>query len=514
MENLHTKKWLKPFEGPMLLCIVDGFGLRDEPEGNAVALAQTPVLDELYANNTHAQLMTHGAYVGLPDGQMGNSEVGHMTIGAGRTILQNLDLIRKSLSQDLSGSVNLQKALKVAEQGDKIHLIGLMSDGGVHSHTDHFVLLCEKLSVLDKPILVHAILDGRDTEPKVAQIQLEKFMSKVKHLNVHIVDMIGRFYAMDRDHNGDRLQKAYDLYTKRTGELCSSFAEAVDDQYEKGNVDEFVEPILFNCDDLDGTIAQKDTIFFVNFRADRMRQLVGAFLGENVTHFSGQENLTPQLVCMTEYDQKFNDRVITLFPATQPKMTLGEVVEKNMGKQLRIAESEKYAHVTFFLNGSREKSFENEDRIVIPSPKVKSYDLAPKMSLEKVKNELLGAIKKDYDLIVLNIANGDQVGHSGSLEAAIEAVEYIDECLGEVVQILQESKGEMVLIADHGNCEEMYSAQGGPMTAHTLNPVPILYVGRKGLKTQNGSLRDVAPTVLSLLGLPVPKEMTGKIIIQ
>lgn len=515
MKDSQQKKWSKPFSGPMLLCIVDGFGLRAEKQGNAVALAHTPVLDNLYKNNPHAELLTHGPYVGLPEGQMGNSEVGHMTIGSGRTILQSLDEVRNGLSGDLTPNINWAKAYEKAKASKSIHLIGLVSEGGVHSHTDHFVLLCEKLNTLGKTIYVHAILDGRDTEPKVATEQLLTFTQKVSHLNVKVVDLIGRFYGMDRDNNGDRLQKAYDLYIKGNGEYFGSVNEAIHAQYLKGNGDEFCDPISLVEDVQSSRIHSDDVVFLVNFRADRMRQLVRAFLGMDVEKLNADETVRPALVCMTEYDQKFNNSVITLFPPHQPNMTLGEVVSSYGGKQLRIAESEKYAHVTFFLNGGREDSFEFEDRIVIPSPKVKTYDLQPKMSLPQVKSELLNAIHSGgYDLIVLNIANGDQVGHSGSLEASVEAVEYIDVCLGEITQALKEEGGEMVMIADHGNCEEMQTSEGKPMTAHTLNPVPLLYVGRKGFEVQNGSLRDVAPSVLSLLGLSVPKEMTGEVLVR
>lgn len=515
MNNLQQKKWSKPFSGAMLLCIVDGFGLRAEKQGNAVALANTPVLDDLYNHNPHAQLLTHGPYVGLPEGQMGNSEVGHMTIGSGRTILQSLDEVRHGLSGDLSANPHWKAAYEQAKNARNVHLIGLVSEGGVHSHTDHFVLLCEKLNSLGKTIYVHAILDGRDTEPKAAAEQVEAFARRVKHLNVKIVDLIGRFYGMDRDSNGDRLQKAYDLYTKGKGEYYPSISEAISAQYGQGNGDEFVEPICLNETIEESIIQSSDVVYLVNFRADRMRQIVRAFLGLGVEKLIADSSVKPSLVCMTEYDQKFNDSVITLFPPHQPNMTLGEVVALNGGKQLRIAESEKYAHVTFFLNGGREDPFEAEDRIVIPSPKVKTYDMQPKMSLSDVKIELVNAIQNDgYDLIVLNIANGDQVGHSGSLEASIEAVEYIDECLGEITKVLHASGGEMVMIADHGNCEEMQTSEGNPMTAHTLNPVPLLYVGRKGFEVQNGSLRDVAPSVLSLLGLQVPQEMTGEVLIR
>ncbi len=508
MEKI-SQKWLKPISGPLLLCIVDGFGLREEKAGNAVALANTPTLDELYQTCPHAQLWTHGEYVGLPEGQMGNSEVGHMTIGAGRTILQKLDEIRQGMDD-----VDVSQLAQSVDGSGHVHLIGLLSDGGIHSHTDHFVLMCQKLSALGKPIYVHAILDGRDTAPQDALKQVQDFQQQVSGLDVHVVDLIGRFYAMDRDGNGDRLQKAYDLYTRRIGTKFANIDQAVQNQYNKDLTDEFFEPCLLegfeNCQ-----IQTGDAVVFMNFRADRMRQIVRSFIGLPVPMLQPQQNVLPQVWCMAEYDKAFEGQVSVLFPPSQPKMTLGEVVADSGGKQLRIAESEKYAHVTFFLNGGREKPFEGEDRIVVPSPKVKTYDLQPEMSLPEVTEKLTDAISSGgYDLIVLNIANGDQVGHSGSLEASVTAVEHIDKCLAKLVKQLKSVGGEMLMIADHGNCEEMFANDGSMMTSHTLNPVPILYVGRQGASVESGSLRDVAPTALSLLGLDIPKQMTGEVLVK
>lgn len=508
----------KSFKGPMLLCIVDGFGLRKESTGNAVKLANTPSLDNLMEKHPNSALLTHGEVVGLPKGQMGNSEVGHMTIGSGRTILQNLDYIKKELSGDMLNNSPWKKALNVAEISNKIHLLGLLSDGGVHSHVEHLILLCEKLNNLNKPILVHAIFDGRDTKPQAGLAQLKLFLEKTKHLkHVQVVDACGRFYAMDRDNNWDRVSKAYKLYSKPEIiklDICAY----IESEYKKNNFDEFIEPAAFELEGgITSEINEGDTLFFFNFRADRMREIVRTFIDDdlNVEGLNRSEKLNVNVVCMTEYDLTFNDRVITLFPPTLPKNTLGEVIADLGGRQLRIAESEKYAHVTFFLNGGLETPFQNEKRIVIPSPKVKTYDQAPKMSLLEVKNELVNAIKTEgYDLIVLNIANGDQVGHSGSLEASIVAVECIDACLVEITAALKSAEGEMVLIADHGNCEEMQDEEGGICTSHTLNPVPFLYVGRKGYTAVSGSLKDVAPTILSLMNINIPSEMTGKILLQ
>jgi 2,3-bisphosphoglycerate-independent phosphoglycerate mutase len=512
--NDMEKNIQKPFKGPMLLCIVDGFGLREDAYGNAVKMAKTPTLDQLLNVHPHSALLTHGEVVGLPSGQMGNSEVGHMTIGSGRTILQSLDLIQQELKTDMSQNTVWQKALKTTEKSDKIHLIGMLSDGGVHSHSDHLLALCEKLQVLGKPILIHVILDGRDTKPKAGLTQLKAFIHKIKHLNnVHIADVCGRFYAMDRDNNWDRISSAYNLYTKSQA-TTTPVLDVMEAQYNKGNTDEFIDATAFELPGgLTSTVENNDSLFFFNFRADRMRQIVRTFIDTDlkVEGLKRSEKLNVHVICITEYDQTFNNRVITLFPPTLPQHTIGEVVASLGGKQLRIAESEKYAHVTFFLNGGIEKPFVGETRIVIPSPKVKTYDMVPKMSLPQVKDALLDAIENgDFDLIVLNIANGDQVGHSGSLVASIEAVEYIDQCLGEITETLKTADGEMVLIADHGNCEEMLDANGGICTSHTLNPVPFLYVGRTGFKAQNGSLKDVAPTILNLMNIKVPALMTGK----
>tara|TARA_R110000868_G_scaffold218576_2_gene469252 strand:+ start:171965 stop:173521 length:1557 start_codon:yes stop_codon:yes gene_type:complete len=508
----------KAFKGPMLLCIVDGFGLRESSDGNAVKLAHTPTLDRCMAQSPHSELVTHGEAVGLPKGQMGNSEVGHMTIGSGRTVLQSLDLVREGLKGDMQAFPNWEISIEQAKKSNQIHLIGMLSDGGVHSHTDHLALLCEKLQTLGKPIIIHAILDGRDTQPQAGSKQVKAFLERVKGLdNVHLADICGRFYAMDRDNNWDRLERAFNLYTQsaRNYSECG-VVEEIENQYPSVKSDEFIEPTAFKLpNDISSIIEGGDSVFLFNFRADRMRELVHAFIDDEFKGFKRPHKLNVHLTCMTEYDKNFNSFVITLFPPTQPKNTLGEVVASLGGKQLRIAESEKYAHVTFFLNGGLEKPFENEERVVIPSPKVKTYDLEPRMSLSKVTEALENAITAGgFDLIVLNIANGDQVGHSGSLEASIEAVEYIDTCLSKILLSLESADGEMVLIADHGNCEEMLTADGGICTSHTLNPVPFIYVGRRGYKAKNGSLKDVAPTVLYLLGIEKPVQMTGNNLLE
>jgi 2,3-bisphosphoglycerate-independent phosphoglycerate mutase len=491
---------------PTLLCILDGVGERDETAGNAVKLANTPTLDKLYSTCPHSQLITHGKAVGLPEGQMGNSEVGHMTMGSGRVILQSLEKIQKDLDNNTFTTReawhNIEGKLKSARH---IHLIGMISDGGVHSHTQHAVGLAHILNDYDKPVLVHAITDGRDTLPNDAKNQLQTFVNDTEALdNVSMTSVSGRFFTMDRDKRTERTEAAFAMLKNTEGRKASSWQEALLQTASHNETDEFITPTVLRHPE-DTAVNKEDVLIFFNFRADRMRQIVNRFI----------EDGHPNIITMTEYDATFNEDVSVLYPPSVPKNTLGEVIEQEGLSQLRIAESEKYAHVTFFLNGGRETPFNNEDRIVIPSPKVKTYDLQPEMSLPEVIEKLCAEIKNNHhDLIVLNIANGDQVGHSGNLEAAIEAVGHIDKSLNRILTELKSVNGEALIIADHGNCEEMTDADGDASTAHTLNPVPCIYVGTKNVTLQNGALADVAPTVLTLMGLDIPEEMEGKCLIS
>ena len=513
MQNIQ-KQFRKPFRGPMLLCILDGVGERQAVHGNAVHAAQTKTLDDLYAICPHATLTTHGEAVGLPEGQMGNSDVGHMTIGSGRVIEQSLERIRTMLSNgEFYQSPAWQETVAKCETSRAIHLVGLLSTGGVHSHLDHAVLLCKELNKLGKEIYIHAITDGRDTSIKASEEELKLFLEQTAELqHVHIADVCGRFFAMDRDERWNRTEKAYNLYTKQAGHHAPSATAAATVAHHDSLSDEMIEPTIVALPDgLDGSIQDNDAVIFFNFRSDRMRQIVKSFTEIQLTSFSRKGRPQLSIVCtMTQYDEKLEDKVTVLAAPHIPLHTIGEVVSKAGGTQLRIAESEKYAHVTYFLNGGIEEPFAGEDRRVIPSPKVKSYDLKPEMSLGEVTKAVCTAIQmKSYDLIVLNIANGDQVGHSGDFQATIKAMQAIDDSLADILTSLKFKAGEMLIIADHGNCEEMKTQGGEACTTHTINPVPIIYHGRPTASVKEGTLADVAPTVLKLMGIKQPEEMTG-----
>lgn len=514
MDNDTPKHLSKPFNGPLLLCIADGLGEREENDGNAVAAAKTPNLDQLYATCPHAQLLTHGPHVGLPEGQIGNSEVGHITIGSGRIVPQMLERIRHSLVDgEFEQSTPWQAVKNEFESSRAIHIIGLISNGGVHSHMDHISSLCAILNKIDVPVFIHAITDGRDTPPQAAQEQIALFEEHIKHLeNVYLVDICGRYYAMDRDTRWQRTEAAYRLYVEAQGELFNNAHDAIKAAYSAGTTDEFIKPAIINLPaGLDPRIQADDAIFFANFRADRMRQLVRCFINDPTIGFKhGHLHRLKAIATMTAYDDKFKDDAHVMFPRQDIKQTVGDIIASAGGNQLRIAETEKYAHVTYFFNGGREKPFNGEQRTLIPSPQVKTYDLKPEMSLPEVATKTVEAIQGNkFDLIVLNIANGDMVGHTGNFNAAIKAVEAIDNAVGQLITALKQVEGEMVLIADHGNCEQMKADTQTPHTAHTLNPVPLIYFGRTGAQVKNGGLADVAPTLLELLGLKIPKEMTG-----
>lgn len=499
--------------GPFLLCILDGFGLSEKTEGNAILAAKTPFWDSLIATYPHAQLRADGPYVGLPEGQMGNSEVGHMTIGAGRIMRQNLQRIEQDFKNNVIQKTNTWKQLESSiDKTRAVHIFALISDGGVHSHTNHIVELIKNIQSHNKSIFIHIITDGRDTEPYAAKEQLESFQKKLTgYNNVHLASIGGRFFAMDRDNRWDRIQQAYTIFTQKsvTTDINAVLSTALQDEL----TDEFIKPQPLKLEtDENPLIQNDDTLIFANFRADRMRQLVRSFI-EPIDALEKQSIFPKNIFTMTEYDKSFENHVQVLFPPEQPKNTLGEIIEASGGKQLRIAESEKYAHVTFFLNGGREEPFDQEDRIVIPSPKVKTYDLAPEMSLPEVTKQLLSALDHNYELIVLNIANGDQVGHSGNFKACVQAIESVDKALSKLIPEIKARKGEILIIADHGNCEEMHTEKGGMHTAHTTNPVPLVYIGRNA-SVKQGGLADVAPTILTLLHKQIPSEMTGKSLVE
>ena len=506
---------------PTVLLILDGYGERKEKEGNAIALAKTPVMDRLKKEFPYVEGQASGLFVGLPDGQMGNSEVGHMNMGAGRIVYQELTRITKSI-QD--GDFFENKALKAAvehckKEDSALHFMGLVSSGGVHSHIEHIYGLLElaKRAGLKK-VYLHAFLDGRDTPPDSGKSFLLAVEKKMQELGVgEIATISGRYYAMDRDKNYDRVEKAYRAMVDGTGEKASSVEEAIDASYAKKVYDEFVLPTVIEKDGAVHTVSDGDAMIFFNFRPDRAREICHAFCDDEFNFFNRGARKKVFFVCFTDYDPTIPNKRVA-FEKEEIHNTLGEVVS-NLGKnQLRIAETEKYAHVTFFFNGGKEEPYENEDRILVPSPKeVPTYDLKPEMSCYTVTEKLTEAIRSGkYDLVVANFANPDMVGHTGVLSAAIKAIEVVDECMGKVVDAVESMHGNIFILADHGNADIMIDEKTGePYTAHTTNPVPFILVSDEKHKLREGGcLADVAPTLLELMGIPQPKEMTGKSLLE
>lgn len=506
---------------PTVLLILDGYGERKEKEGNAIALAKTPVMDRLKKEFPYVEGQASGLFVGLPDGQMGNSEVGHMNMGAGRIVYQELTRITKSI-QD--GDFFENKALKAAvehckKEDSALHFMGLVSSGGVHSHIEHIYGLLElaKRAGLKK-VYLHAFLDGRDTPPDSGKSFLLAVEKKMQELSVgEIATISGRYYAMDRDKNYDRVEKAYRAMVDGTGEKASSVEEAIDASYAKKVYDEFVLPTVIEKDGAVHTVSDGDAMIFFNFRPDRAREICHAFCDDDFSFFERGARKNIFFVCFTDYDPTIPNKHVA-FEKEEIHNTLGEVVS-NLGKnQLRIAETEKYAHVTFFFNGGKEEPYENEDRILVPSPKeVPTYDLKPEMSCYTVTEKLTEAIRSGkYDLVVANFANPDMVGHTGVLPAAIKAIEVVDECMGKVVDAVESMHGNLFILADHGNADIMIDEKTGePYTAHTTNPVPFILVSEEKHKLREGGcLADVAPTLLELMGIPQPKEMTGKSLLE
>lgn len=502
---------------PCILIILDGWGLNPSMIGNAVAQANLPFLSKLTEKYPHTQLQCSGEAVGLPDGVMGNSEVGHLNIGAGRVVYQDLLRIDKAI-QDKSFFKNkeITNAIsKAKENKSNLHIMGLVSDGGVHSQMTHlFALLELAKQKKHNKIHIHAILDGRDTPPDSGVNFIKRLQDIINKLNVGSISSIcGRFFAMDRDTRWDRTQKAYQLYTQSQGLKESDPVQAVKNAYARGETDEFVQPIIINPD---GTITDDDCIIFFNFRADRARQITRAFTDPEFNSFN--RDLCPRIanyVCMTSYDENF--KLPLAFPPQHLEGLLGEVISKQGLSQLRIAETEKYAHVTYFFNGGEEKPFPGEDRCLIPSPReVETYDQKPEMSASPVGNEVVSRIQSGrYDLIVLNFANMDMVGHTGVIPAAIKACEAVDENLKKVVTAIQAFGGTALITADHGNAEKMLDDNGHPHTAHTVNPVLLIVVNEemKNIKLRPGILGDIAPTILDIMGIAKPKQMTGKSLI-
>ena len=497
---------------PTVLVIMDGFGMGNPGAGNAVFLANTPVLDRLFAENAHTTLSASGLDVGLPDGQMGNSEVGHTNIGGGRVVFQDLPRISRAIdSGEFFKNPAYNKAMDdCLQKGSSLHLYGLLSDGGVHSTVEHLwaLLKMAKDKGLEK-VYIHAFLDGRDVSPTSGKDFVAQCVERCAEIGVgKIATVMGRYYAMDRDKRWERLQMAYDAMVYGEGVQNSDPVDAVARSYENGVTDEFVEPVV--CDS-QGTISNNDSIIFFNYRPDRAREITRAIVDPEFDGFPREFFPTPY-VCNTEYDASMPN-VLVAWPRIAVKNGLGEYLSSLGMTQLRIAETEKYAHVTFFFNGGVETQYPGEDRVLVASPKVATYDLQPEMSACEVCDKCVERIRSGaYDVVILNFANCDMVGHTGVLEAAVKAVETVDACVGRVVDAALEMGGIAMITADHGNAEQMVQPDGSPMTAHTTNRVPFILCGA-GTELREGRLADIAPTILDVMGLACPPEMDGKTLI-
>ena len=499
-----------------MLMIIDGYGINNNEKGNAVIAADTPNLDKLNKTCPTTEIFTSGLKVGLPEGQMGNSEVGHTNIGAGRIVYQQLTKITKSIEDgDFFSIPEFVSAIENCKKNNsKLHIMGLVSDGGVHSHIRHLYGLLEMAKRKDfEDVYVHCFLDGRDTPPASAEEYIMQLESKMKQKGIgKIASVSGRFYAMDRDKRWDRIQKVYDAIVNGVGERSSTAIGAIEDSYQKEIFDEFVEPTLIASSDKNiVTIGPKDSVIFFNFRPDRAREISRVLVDTSFNEFETRKDLDLYFVCMTEYDQALPN-VNVAFKPERLVNTFGEYISNRGLTQLRIAETEKYAHVTFFFNGGEEKQYPGEDRILVPSPKVLTYDLQPEMSEPEVTEKVVEAINSGkYDAIILNYANSDMVGHTGSMEAAIKALEAVDDGVGKVVEAIKENGGVLLVTADHGNSEQMIDyVTGEPHTAHTTNPVPLILYGMENTKLKPGKLADLAPTMLDIMGLEKPEEMTGE----
>lgn len=515
---------------PHVLMILDGFGHREEDKDNAIAAANMPNLDKIYQQYPHGLISASGEDVGLPDGQFGNSEVGHMNLGAGRVLYQDSTRISSELAnREFYKNEALVNAVKAAnERGGNVHIMGLLSDGGVHSHQDHIEGMCHSALVHGaKNVFIHCFLDGRDTPPKSADKYINRLRDYIDKLNAHyeggrvqIASIIGRYYAMDRDNRWDRVQKAYELITEGKADRLSTRADgAVQAAYKARETDEFVSPTtVIGRDEVPYTVNDNDALIFMNFRADRARELAQAFVlpDHEFSGFARQKQ--PKLaafVMLTKYSDVLADNPktsIAYYP-TSLANTLGEYLQDQGKTQLRIAETEKYAHVTFFFSGGREEEYQGETRILVPSPDVATYDLQPEMSAPEVTDKLVEAIESGkYDVLVVNYANGDMVGHTGIFDAAVKAVEALDVCVGRIESAVRAGGGDMLITADHGNCEQMQDYESGQVhTQHTTEHVPLIYVGEQKLQVRRGGkLSDVAPTILSLMNVDAPAEMTGE----
>ena len=496
-----------------LLMILDGWGIGKHGKGDVIFNTPTPYLDLLTATSAHSQLMASGEDVGLPDGQMGNSEVGHLNIGAGRIVYQDLVKINRACKD---GSIVDNPQVKAAytyakENNKKLHLMGLCSDGGVHSSLDHLFKLIEvgKHYGLKNQTFVHCFMDGRDTDPKSGKGFIEQVTKACADNDAAIASIVGRFYAMDRDKRWERVKEGYDLIVNGTGKQATDMVKAVEESYADGVTDEFIKPI--HNASVNGCIEEGDVVIFINFRNDRAKELTIVLTQQDMPEQGMKTVPGLQYYCMTPYDASFTG-VNILFPKENVENTLGEYLSQQGKKQLHTAETEKYAHVTFFFNGGREQPYEGEDRILVPSPKVATYDLKPEMSAYEVKDKLVAAINESkYDFIVVNFANGDMVGHTGVYNAIAKAVWAVDNCVKDVIEAAKANDYEAIIIADHGNADNAINADGTPNTAHSLNPVPFIYVTNNNSATvKDGRLADVAPSILHIMGLEQPKDMTGE----
>ena len=501
-----------------LLMILDGWGIGDGGKDDVISQMPTPYWDSLLAKYPHSQLYASGENVGLPDGQMGNSEVGHLNIGAGRVVYQDLVKINRAIKDgSILENPEIQLAYNTAKkEGKKLHLMGLVSNGGVHSSMDHLYALCDIAKEFGvKEHYVHCFMDGRDTDPRSGKGFIEELQAKLDETGGKIASIIGRYYAMDRDKRWERVKEAYDLMVKGEGTPSQDMVAAMQASYDAGITDEFIKPIVHV--DANGqpvaVIGDEDVVIFFNYRNDRAKEITEVLTQEDMPEF-GMKVIPLHYFCMTPYDSKFKGLHI-LFDKDNVQDTLGEVVSKAGLHQLRIAETEKYAHVTFFFSGGRESEYAGEERILIPSPKVATYDLKPEMSAYEVADSLVAQLDRDYfDLVVVNFANGDMVGHTGVYEAIEKAVTTIDSCVKEVVEAAKRNDYEVIIIADHGNADHALNNDGSPNTAHSLNPVPFVYVTEnKEAKVENGILADVAPSILTILGVAQPLDMTGKSLI-
>ena len=504
---------MKKFNRPTMLMILDGYGLNKETTGNAIAAADKPHLDEIFAKYPSTSLKACGLDVGLPEGQMGNSEVGHLNIGAGRIVYQDLTMITKAIEDGsfFENKAFLKAVDHVKKNGSTLHLLGLLSDGGVHSHINHLLALVDLAKKHDiEKLCVHCFLDGRDVPPRCAQKYIDILTGHFEKAGIGTLGVIsGRYYAMDRDKRWDRVEKAYDAMTIGEGMHAASGKEAIDAAYERDENDEFVLPTV-----IDGALPvdDGDAMIMFNFRPDRAREITRTFVDSDFDGFDRKKKVSDICyICMTQYDAEMPD-VTLAFPPETLHNTLGEYIASLGLTQLRIAETEKYAHVTFFFNGGVEAPNRNEDRILIPSPKVATYDMQPEMSACEVTDKVLEAIDTDkYDLIILNFANADMVGHTGVMKAAVEAIETLDKCVPRIADAILAKDGQILLTADHGNADVMLDRDGNVVTAHSLNDVPLVHIANHPSQLRDGGrLSDIAPTILKLMNLDIPEEMTGK----